>query len=92
MGGAEKRHRSRDARGRRGAVPVELGPGILWDVALREFGSVVGQQACNTETLKKKKIIYFFFKFCSQEKIQTTEASFKLAVATKHWLHSSFYL
>lgn len=34
-----------------GTVPVELGPGPLWDVALREFRFVVGQQACNTETL-----------------------------------------
>lgn len=61
MDDAEKRHLGRDARG---TVPVELGPGIvLWDVALREFGFVVGQQACNTETLKTLAIFLFFFTF-----------------------------
>lgn len=35
-----------------GTVPVKLRPGLLWDVALWEFGFVVGQKAFNTETLK----------------------------------------
>lgn len=34
------------------AAPVKLGPRPLRDVALREFGFVVGQQAWNTETLQ----------------------------------------
>lgn len=33
-------------------LPVELGLGLLWDVALWEFGLVVGQQTLNTQTRK----------------------------------------
>lgn len=35
-------------------LPVELGLGLLWDVALWKFGLVVGQQTFNTQTWKSR--------------------------------------